>query len=335
MVFFINKGIKFVFLFISLTICVSCDTIEKEAFVDINDNLSATVLDISDGESDKLLVGELPRKDILIDENVNFPAEEAVSIIDPLSEAQKVEIAQTLMEDFKFQLSKIEEELALQREVTEKEKQEDKYVKPYEGRHDNRHALNVLYHSTVATDKLLGLRGVFRNSISDEDDAFISNAYKKIIKGDLSIVYSGYSQSGIHVIMLLPFSTSGSLDYARAIINIRNDENENDIMFNQGGKDIYVEDLTNKRSEFVVDFYDEETGILTHFPNMEENNTRKEYNRVWTSNGILKDRTWYLFSGVGSTLTVVVNGEKIKLRNSYYDVFQWSEEKQDFFVGNN
>ncbi|MDR1687816.1 MAG: hypothetical protein LBS21_04300 [Clostridiales bacterium] len=241
-----------------------------------------------------------------------------------LSDEKKHEIAQTLMDDYKYHIDKIGEELALYGEEADKLEEElwprsqNKLHSDYLGGNYLDHYFEAMYHQRMATDKLLGLRDIFSNSISGADVEFITNTHERAGSDGHSLVYSGYSQSGIHVILLSPFSTSSSFYYWHSANKIRGDERESGQALVNGMYDIFIEDLTNERDEFDVDFYDDWTDSAIHFPNMEEDKTVKELNRTWTNNGILKDRTWYMFSGMSGSDILMVDGEKIQLYNYYH-----------------
>jgi hypothetical protein len=237
--------------------------------------------------------------------------------VTPLSQDKENEIAQTLLEDYKYHLHKAGEERILQLEAIKKEKTEKTGVNANRsGIYDKTHFYNVFYHSVMAKDKLRGLKGFFKNS-ADSGNEVIPNGYGLMFTGSHSRIYSGYSESGIHVVALAPFRTYKSLDYAAAVNILRGAVNEDELLIENMRDDvwdIYIEDLSNERDKFYVDFYDERNNLLP-FPDMSEHPATKKYNRLYASGGVLKDRTWYLLSGVKDPATLLVDGEYIVLYN--------------------
>jgi hypothetical protein len=158
-------------------------------------------------------------------------------------------------------------------------------------------------------------------TLLDMSPQFIPNRYVTRIGGRLHPrIYSGYTESGIHVIALAPFTTPESFDYAAAVNIVRGEENEAGLLteyMRDNVWDIYIEDLTNKRKIFFVDYY--YNGQKFPFPDMAEHPATKKYNRLSTDNSVLNDRCWYLFEGSLEKMTLKIDGEYVDLYNFYSD----------------
>ncbi len=202
------------------------------------------------------------------------------------------------------------------------------------------------YDRIMALDRAIGITSVYADVI---EPAILDEVYaaKQALIGGARPVYSGYTQSGIHILALKHPDIRSELEAIGIADQFRGTKDEADLLtasqFADGVNlylwDVYVEDLTKKADKIEVDtrFYTtniREKGDQYQLPNIydltdEQRDFLAEYGRTLDNNHKMTNKSWKLFAvnlKVPETepflaserlVYAVVNGEEVELR-SYY-----------------
>ena len=201
----------------------------------------------------------------------------------------------------------------------------------------NDEVLQCVYNTSRLLESYVGLTGVYRNAISEEDYVACLNTSCDWLFSDR--VRYGYTESGAKIIAILPVESNATSLWFDTMNRIRGDENERDILSNYGTIiDIYVEDLTGKANEYEISVSiegaavnsacdtvsdDVEWGAATDIPDAVQSALR-EYGREISAEPRIKSGTWKLFLvDKGSfnlfwteNVEVTLDGEVVTLRAS-------------------
>lgn len=185
-----------------------------------------------------------------------------------------------------------------------------------------------LLAAVLASDRIRGLQGITAIDMNDEEIEYVNDAQKKI--ADLlqeSVIYSGYSTSGLHFIAILSPRSAGNVQFKQAINAVRNSQDEfdfltaimdaSDVRSLDLGLDVYAEDLTNKRKDIPISsLIIKEKGGSDEYGLYEESsvqNVLKEYNRSQKSGKSIPSGSWHAYMFDGSLL----NEPSITIQSGY------------------
>jgi len=190
------------------------------------------------------------------------------------------------------------------------------------------------YNLVMASDKAIGILGIYRANFNKNDLDLVSKRYSEIKKSlDFSTVYFGYSKSGLHFIALTQPQMSHNFDFSEVMNQIRGDENETSFLNDIGllplnkkyyAIDIYVEDLFKRQKLTKLDiFISEERKELqrpiTILKDDMFNELLLKYKRNCNNDKIIENGKWklYLFkNSVGfPDITITCESENIILTN--------------------
>ncbi len=136
--------------------------------------------------------------------------------------------------------------------------------KEYVDELDNKYSL---YNEVMACGKLIGLQGIYRPYLTDEEIKFIESNVITNSNTENGSIYFGYLESGLFIIGLISPKEAEYIKYAPVINQIRNDDNEDILLWTLDKIpdyedyltiDVYIEDLSNKRDflKYEVDLFD-------------------------------------------------------------------------------
>ena len=190
------------------------------------------------------------------------------------------------------------------------------------------------YNLVMASDKAIGILGIYRDNFNKNDLTFVSKKYSEIKESlDFSTIYFGYSKSGLHFIALAQPKMSHNFDFSEVMNQIRGDENETSFLNDIGllplnkkyyAVDIYVEDLFKKQKLTNPNIFISEEGkeIQKPITILEDdwfNELLLKYKRSYNNDKIIENGKWklYLFKNpVGyPNISITCEGENIILTN--------------------
>jgi|GEM_PF-3165343 len=188
------------------------------------------------------------------------------------------------------------------------------------------------YNMILASDRANGLNSMF--TLSEEENTFVKENYTEI-RSQLkhSLVYTGYSEDGVHFIAIIsPFSLENR-SYKEAVNKIRNKDDEFDFLSYITdvsperslylGVDICAEHITAKKEDIKLDgiTLSNSGGDKLERPifDKEVSKILSKYNRTTTEKFIFKNKNWYTFVFDGTLIyqpeiTIHYNGKKVILQ---------------------
>ena len=172
----------------------------------------------------------------------------------------------------------------------------------------NDEVLQCVYNTSRLLECYVGLTGVYREAISEEDYVACLNTSCDWLFSDR--VRYGYTESGAKIIAILPVESIDTSFWFDTMNKVRGDENERYFLSKLGTlTDVYVEDLTGKVTEYDISVSVEgsaihkvskeisfagEWGTVTDIPDVVQA-ALHEYGREISAAPTIGSGTWKLF----------------------------------------
>jgi hypothetical protein len=195
------------------------------------------------------------------------------------------------------------------------------------------------YENVIAIDKARALLKTYYRDFNKEQLEWIKNEYSKIDLGSFSIIYSGYSKSGLHVILICEPGMSNNYYYYETANKIRGKDDETNFI-----DEFDHISYSTKKSFFLVDLYVEDLNNLkenkTHKVSLEMEITMKEtkiykpykealdkelndlfvkYKRDYNTDDTINNNEWKLFAFNAvfrwPIIYAIIDNERILLEN--------------------
>jgi hypothetical protein len=190
------------------------------------------------------------------------------------------------------------------------------------------------YNLVMASDKAIGILGIYRANFNESELALVSKKYSEI-KGslDFSTVYFGYSKSGLHFIVLAQPQMTHNFDFSEAMNKIREDESETNFLNDIGllplnkryyAIDVYAEDLFKRQKFTKLNIVISEEGkelqkTITTLKDDTFDELLLKYKRNYNNDNIIENGKWklYLFKNLVCypDITITCGSENIILTN--------------------
>lgn len=197
-----------------------------------------------------------------------------------------------------------------------------------------------LWNSLLLEDKVIGLKTVYKNYISEEASEIINSFLDKYRNSEhvphyISPVFFGYSESGLRVVIIMTNSKKGGYTYNNAIDYIRDDNFESNILRSIWALDkkyicdIYVEDLTSQKERSKIELQPYIVNGKEHIPVERTNKLPQKtkdfldyYGRKIATDSTINYNMWnmFFFENDIDGFDLTVDGEAISIVNTVSDL---------------
>ncbi|ETT30090.1 hypothetical protein MKZ07_01425 [Paenibacillus sp. FSL P4-0338] len=192
-----------------------------------------------------------------------------------------------------------------------------------------------LMAAVLASDRIRGLQSIMSIVLSDAEVEEMLDQKEQVqpLLGD-SVIYTGYSTQGVHLMAILSPTTPGNEKYKAAMNKLRGKEDEyaflsaiaeaSDERSLEVGLDLYAEDLTDSRKEIrlssiAVSDSSDGTKQVTPFTGKELEPLLTQYGRKHSADLVLASGDWHAFGFMGTlindpVITIELDGEPVILQ---------------------